>query len=175
MRKALFLDRDGVINQRLLDDYVRHPEQMHVLDDVLPIMLGARQRGYLLILISNQQGVGKGLMSMPDLDRVNAVMQDRLRAVGAELDAIYVCTDLDGTGSRRRKPQPGMLFEAIADHDLDPGQCWFLGDTLTDALAGRAASVHTALVGEHADTDADIVAPTLADIAAPLLVALDHR
>lgn len=175
MRKALFLDRDGVINQRLMDDYVRRPQQMHVLDDVLPIMLGARHRGYLLILISNQQGVGKGLMSMEDLDRVNAVMQQQLRAVGAELDAIYVCTDLDGAGSRRRKPQPGMLLEAIADYDLDPGQCWFLGDTLTDAQAGRAAAVFTALVGEHADTDADIVAPTLADIAAPLLAALDHR
>lgn len=174
MRKALFLDRDGVINQRLMGDYVRRPEQMHVLEDVIPIMLGARQRGYLLILITNQQGVGKGLMSMQDLDSVNAVAQEKLRTFGADLDAIYVCTDLADSGSRRRKPQPGMLLEAIADHDLDADQCWFLGDTITDAQAGRAAAVHTALVGEHDAADADIVAPTLADIAAPLLAALDQ-
>ncbi len=175
MRKALFLDRDGVINERLMGDYVRRPEQLHVLDDVIPILLGARQRGYLLVLISNQQGVGKGLMSMQDLDSVNAAAQQKLRTFGAELDAIYVCTDLAGSGSRRRKPEPGMLLEAIDDHDLDPAQCWFLGDTLTDAQAGRAAAVYTALVGEHDRADADIVAPSLAAITAPLLAALDHQ
>jgi D-glycero-D-manno-heptose 1,7-bisphosphate phosphatase len=57
-----------------------------------------------------------------------------------------------------------MLLEAIADHDLDAAQCWFLGDSLTDAQAGRAAGVRTALVGEFSADDADVVAPTLADL-----------
>ncbi|MBU3699021.1 MAG: HAD family hydrolase [Candidatus Kapabacteria bacterium] len=162
MKKALFLDRDGIINKRIIGGYVRSPLEFELLPDVVPILLSARQRGYLLILITNQQGVGKGLMTTSDLDVVHEFMQSELAAHGLRLDVIYVCTDLATSNSPRRKPAPGMLLEAIAENNLDAAQCWFLGDSLTDAQAGKAAGVRTALVGDFSAKDADIIAPTLA-------------
>lgn len=164
MTRALFLDRDGIINKRLVGAYVRTPDEFQLLEDVLPILSAARQLGFRLILITNQQGVGKGLMSREDLDNVHAAMQSQLATHHLHLDAIYECTDLASANSPRRKPAPGMLLEAIAHFKLEPQRCWFLGDSITDALAGRAAGVRTALVGEFNDADADIVAPTLSEM-----------
>ncbi|MEY3385324.1 MAG: hypothetical protein RIR53_135 [Bacteroidota bacterium] len=172
MKRALLLDRDGIINKRIVGGYVRTPREFELLADVVPILMMARQQGCELILITNQQGVGKGLMTPSDLDSVHEAMQSQLEEHGVRLDAIYVCTDLAASNSPRRKPAPGMLLEAIADHDLDAAQCWFLGDSLTDAQAGRAAGVRTVLVGEFSADDADVVAPTLADVYQPLLSAL---
>lgn len=172
MNRALFLDRDGIINERLVDAYVRSPKEFGLLDDVLPILRDARQLGYQLILITNQQGVGKGLMAASDLESVHEHMQSLLGKHHLELDVIYHCTDLAESGSPRRKPAPGMLLEAIVDHDLDAQRCWFLGDSLTDAQAGKAAGVRTALVGEFGSDDADIVTATLADMQARLRAAM---
>lgn len=168
MTRALFLDRDGIINKRLVGAYVRTPKEFQLLEDVLPILSAARQLGYRLILITNQQGVGKGLMDLADLDGVHATMQSQLADHHLQLDAIYECTDLDSDNSPRRKPAPGMLLEAITDFGLEPERCWFLGDSITDAQAGRAAGVRTALVGEFSDTDADVVAPTLIEMQSRL-------
>ncbi|MCX6139680.1 MAG: HAD-IIIA family hydrolase [Candidatus Kapabacteria bacterium] len=157
--KALFLDRDGVINQRIIDGYVRTPNEFIVVDEVIPLLRAARSLGYLLILVSNQQGVGKGLMTMDELDVVHLHMQEVLSEClgGRGLDEIYVCTDLASANSLRRKPAPGMLLEAIRNNDLLPHKCWFLGDSLTDVQAGRSAGVGTALVGPFPKGSADIV------------------
>ncbi len=172
MNRALFLDRDGIINQRLMGAYVRAPQEFHLLDDVLPILRNARQLGYRLILITNQQGVGKGLMSMADLESVHEHMQSLLGQHHLELDAIYQCTDLDSSASPRRKPAPGMLLEAIDEYDLDAHRCWFLGDSLTDAQAGKAAGIWTALVGDFGPDDADIVTATLTEMQTRLRTAM---
>lgn len=165
LRPALFLDRDGVINERLIDDYVRTPEQFVLLHDIVPILRAARAAGYLLILITNQQGVGKGLMTMADLDAIHRAMQQQLAlTAGTGLDAIHVCTDLASAGSPRRKPHPGMLFEAIAEHAIDGQRSWFLGDSITDAQAGRRAGIRTILVGDHPTSAADVVVPDLRDV-----------
>lgn len=164
-RPALFLDRDGVINRRLPDAYVRYPDEFELLPDVLPILAHARSCGMLLILITNQQGVGKGLMTNAELDLVHSHMQQQLiQHIGFALDAVYSCTDLATTSSPRRKPAPGMLLEAIAEHDIDAAASWFLGDSLTDAQAGRAAGVRTILVGPFQASDADVVVPDLASV-----------
>lgn len=164
-RPALFLDRDGVINERIVGGYVRTPSEFVLLADVLPILRAAHAAGRVLVLITNQQGVGKGLMSNEDLDLVHAHMQHLLRDhLGFELDAIYTCTSLAVANDPRRKPAPGMLLEAIQDLDLDPAASVFLGDSTSDAQAGRAAGVRTVLVGEHPQDAADVVVPTLADV-----------
>jgi len=159
--KALFLDRDGVINQRIVGGYVRTRSEFHIIGGVIPIMRMAHERGYLLIVISNQQGVGKGLMTLAELEDVHAYMQELLnRELGRGLDEIRVCTDLDSAKSPRRKPAPGMLLEAIAEYDIDPKCSWFLGDSITDAQAGMACGVNTALIGEFKSWEAQIVAPS---------------
>ena len=168
MTPALFLDRDGVINRRIIDGYVQTVDEFDLLPDILPILTTAKEHGYVLVLITNQQGVGKGLMTAADLDVVHGHMQNQLRRdIGFGLDAIYSCTSLASDNDPRRKPAPGMLLEAIDDLDLDPNRSWFLGDSVTDATAGRAAGVKTILVGEHPAAAADIVVPTLADVVLP--------
>lgn len=164
-RPALFLDRDGVINERIVGGYVRTPSEFVVLEDVLPILRKAHASGYVLVLITNQQGVGKGLMTQAELDLVHDHMQATLQhRLGFGVDAIYSCTSLASANDPRRKPAPGMLLEAMEDLDLDPASSVFLGDSLTDAQAGRAAGVRTILVGHHPDGSADQIAATLADV-----------
>ncbi|MCO6465946.1 MAG: HAD family hydrolase [Bradyrhizobiaceae bacterium] len=163
--KALFLDRDGIINKRLVDEYVRSPQEFEFIPDVLPIVAIAQDHGFLCILISNQQGVGKGLMTDVDLDAVTEHMQQTLESAGVRrLDAVYYCTDLASSNSPNRKPAPGMLLQAIDAYGIDAHSSWFLGDSITDAEAGKAAGVRTALVGEFAPGTADIVTSTLSEM-----------
>lgn len=158
MNKALFLDRDGVINIRRIGEYVRTPAEFILMEEILPLLHEAHQRGYKLIVISNQQGVGKGLMTMADLDMVHEHMQECLRVAGAPtIDAIYVCTDLDGMQSTHRKPAPGMLLDAMRDHDINATASWFVGDSISDAHAGVAAGVHTALIGSFESGAAELI------------------
>lgn len=171
MNRALFLDRDGIVNRRIVGGYVRTPDEFELLDDVIPLIRAGRRAGMLVILITNQQGVGKELMTDDELDDVHDHMQAMLAVrAGTMLDDIYVCTDLEGSGSLRRKPNPGMLLEAIADHDIDPGESWFVGDSTTDAQAGRGAGVRTLLVGAFPPDAADVVVATL-DTAAKKIFA----
>jgi D-glycero-D-manno-heptose 1,7-bisphosphate phosphatase len=164
MNKALFLDRDGVINTRLVGQYVRTPGEFELILDVVPILKLAKKRGYQLVLITNQQGIGKGLMSTRDLGLVHDHMQQSLQSAGAPaIDAIYWCSDLDGSGSTHRKPAPGMLLDAMRDHDIEASASWFVGDSRSDAQAGRAAGVKTLLLGEYGTEEADIIAPTHSD------------
>lgn len=169
MKTALFLDRDGVINRRLVGAYVRTPEEFELLEDIVPLLARAREQGRLLVLISNQQGVGKGLMTHRDLERVNDYMQTLLTdRLGFGMDALYTCTSLAGANDPRRKPAPGMLLEAIREHDIAPDRSWFIGDSVTDAQAGAAAGVPTILVGDHPADAATVVVPDLAS-ALPFL------
>lgn len=160
--KALFLDRDGIINVKVDGDYIKVPEEFVVIDEIFNVLKHAKKMGYLLIMVSNQQGVGKGLMTQNQLEDVNNFMQEQLRGrLGHALDELYVCTDLEGSGSQRRKPAPGMLIEAIENYALTPSSCWFLGDNLSDALAGRAAGVHTILIGDFPPTAATVVVASM--------------
>jgi len=169
MTRALFLDRDGIINERIVDGYVRTPKEFVLHAEVLPILRAAHDAGYLLVLITNQQGVGKGLMGQGDLDVVHGHMQVMLaEQLGYGLDAIYSCTDLSASGNTRRKPRPGMLLEAQADLFINLPASWFLGDSITDHEAGKAAGVRTILVGAFPADAADIVVPTLADVPVEL-------
>ncbi len=172
MTRALFLDRDGIINERIVDGYVRTPNEFVLHADVLPILRAAHDAGFLLVLITNQQGVGKGLMGQGDLDVVHGHMQVMLaEKLGYGLDAIYACTDLSASGSERRKPQPGMLLEAQADLSIDLPASWFLGDSITDHQAGKAAGVRTILVGSFPGASADVVVPMLTDVPVELFAA----
>lgn len=170
MSKALFLDRDGVINTRLVGAYVRTPAEFELVTDIVPLLVAAHKRGFKLILISNQQGVGKGLMTLQQLDSVHAYMQQCLRDAGSPpIDAIYVCTDLDGMQSTHRKPAPGMLLDAIREHHIEHSRSWFVGDSITDAQAGKAADVRTALIGSFDSQDADLVAASHSELVEQMI------
>ncbi len=174
LRAGLLLDRDGIINERIVDGYVLTPDQFRLKPDIVPIITLARERGMPVAVVTNQQGVGKGLMSASDLAAVHARMNDVMETQhSAALDGVYVCTSLHTENDPRRKPNPGMLIEALRDLHLDPKTTWFVGDSESDAEAGRRAGVRTMLVGPFPPHAADVVVTDLKDAHDTLEKILD--
>ncbi len=153
MRKAIFLDRDGVINKRLVGGYVKTPEEFELLPKVKEALKELKKKGYLIIIVSNQQGVGKGLMTEEDLENVNKYMLKLL----PEIDDVFYCTELEEDDPWCRKPRPGMLIEAIIKWRIDPYNSWMIGDSESDMIAGKAIGCKTIQITR------DKKSPTYAD------------
>jgi D-glycero-D-manno-heptose 1,7-bisphosphate phosphatase len=138
----VFLDRDGVINVYLPGDYVRKASQFKLIEGADQAIRQLNDAGVLVILISNQQGVGKGLMTMGDLKLVGDEM-DRLllTGAGAHLDRAYYCPHLKSDACECRKPKPGMLLQAACDYNLQLENTAFIGDSSSDMQAAYAAGV----------------------------------
>ncbi len=146
--KAIFFDRDGVVNYRMVKDYVKRTEEFNFIPDFFSFFLEAKRNGYYAFLITNQQGIGKGVMTEDDLALVHGLMQMTLQEkTGFCFDEIYYCTDLAEMKSLRRKPNPGMLLEAISKWNIDVERSWMIGDRRSDILAGTRAGVRTLLIG----------------------------
>ena len=140
--QSVFLDRDGVLNTHLPGAYVRNSKELAVVPGVAVAIRRLNDKGVPVVVVSNQQGVSKGLMTFDDLLAVQKELERRLSdEAGARIDAWYYCTDLASVGSHRRKPMPGMLYEAASDLKLDLSRSVFIGDSPTDIAAGIAAPV----------------------------------
>lgn len=139
---AVFLDRDGVLNPHIPGDYLYAADKLVVLPGVALAVRRLNDAGVPVIVISNQQGVGKGLMTMEDLLAIERRMGEALaHEAGAHLDHCYYSTELAAANSPRRKPGPGMLLEAAQDFSLTLAHTVFAGDSPTDIEAGHAARV----------------------------------
>jgi D-glycero-D-manno-heptose 1,7-bisphosphate phosphatase len=171
MNKAVFFDRDGVINERIKGGYVRNWDEFVLSPDLPSFLKQVKAKGYLAIIITNQRGVGKGLMSEKDLAGLHDKLQSTLVADhGLSFDDIYYCTDLSDD-STRRKPSPAMLLEAATKWDIDLSQSWMIGDSISDIVAGSKAGAQTAyLVTKHTEQipDRTVVLHSLTDLL-PLL------
>lgn len=160
--KAIFLDRDGTLNRMVYDethgllDSPRRPEQVTVIPGAADFMRKARERGYKLVVVTNQPGIAKGTLTLAELDEVNGRLAELLAAEGASWDALYYCPHHPkGEGGSNpayvrdcdcRKPKPGMLLRAAAEMDLDLQTSWLMGDGLNDVQAGNAAGCRTVLL-----------------------------
>ena len=165
LRPCVFFDRDGIVNQSPGPGYVERVADFHLLPDFPPALRAARRKGYAAVLITNQRGVGKGVMTQATLDAIHTFMKDELARHGLALDAVYACSELDRTHPRL-KPQPGMLLEAARDLGLDLARSWMVGDNEKDVQAGKAAGCRTILVREgHEPTVADFRLARMADLA----------
>ena len=174
--QAVFLDRDGVLNPHIPGGYLQNADALVVLPGVAGAVRRLNDAGLPVILISNQQGVGKGLMSLADLSAIEARMADALaHEAGAHLDRCYYSTELAAENSPRRKPGPGMLLEAAHDFRLTLADTVFAGDSPTDIAAGHAAGVGSAILllsgGTRAYAPGDFLpAPDLVLADLPALV-----
>jgi histidinol-phosphate phosphatase family protein len=126
---AFFFDRDGVVNVSPGAGYVLRWEDFHFSEGIVEALAWLRVKGFTLILVTNQQGVGKGLMTQAALDDIHARMQEELTKRGAQFDAIYACTCLKSEpGCLCHKPSPEMALRAAKEHDLDLTRSWLMGD-----------------------------------------------
>lgn len=141
---TLFLDRDGVINRRIPGAYVRRPAEFKFLPGVKGALAAFANLFSKIVIVTNQQGVGKGLMSEKDLNAVHAYLLHEVETHGGRLDAIYACTKLASENPHCRKPNPGMGEQAKADFPaIDFQRSIMVGDSLTDILFGQRLGMKT--------------------------------
>lgn len=142
-RPAAFIDRDGVLNARPPDAvrYVLRPDQLRVLPHAAEGLRTLRARGYALVMISNQRGVGTGAMTAADLEAVHERLVAELGRQGATLDRLEHCPHDSTDGCSCRKPRPGMILRARDALGLDLSRSLLIGDDPKDVEAGLAAGV----------------------------------
>jgi histidinol-phosphate phosphatase family protein len=144
---AIILDRDGVLNRKPpRARYVRSWEQWEWLPGALEALRLLRQARYRVIIVSNQAGIGRGVMTEADLQDIHSRMKGEVEQAGGRIDAIYHCPHDWDEGCECRKPKPGMLFQAQKDHHLDLSRIYFIGDDERDLVAAEAAECRSALV-----------------------------
>lgn len=139
-RPAIILDRDGVLNERAPKaQYIRRPGEFRFLPGALQAMRRLTDVGYRIIVVSNQAGIGRGVMSEQDLAAIHEKMTGEAREAGARIDAIYYCPHDWDAGCECRKPKPGMLHQAQREWHLDLTRTLFIGDDERDGQAAEAA------------------------------------
>jgi D-glycero-alpha-D-manno-heptose 1-phosphate guanylyltransferase len=143
---TLFLDRDGVINDEKLGEYILHWENFIFSKGVLDVFKKLSAVFGRIIIVTNQKGVGKGLMTQEVLDTIHLEMQREVEIVGGRIDKIYACTDLDDA-SIMRKPNHGMALQAKKDFPgIDFSKSIMIGNKPGDMRFGRAAGMFTVFV-----------------------------
>lgn len=146
IRQALFLDRDGVIN--IDHGYVHTPDKFEFIDGIFDLVRAANIRGYLVVVVTNQAGIGRGYYSEAQFHSLTNWMKNMFLANGAKIDAVYFSPyhPIHGNGHYRqvtdcRKPNPGMLLRAQTELKIDLKSSVMVGDNLTDIEAGKKAGV----------------------------------
>jgi histidinol-phosphate phosphatase family protein len=154
---ALFLDRDGVINQRLVGAYVRHPGEFAFLPGVREALTVLRPAFCRVVVATNQQGIGKGLMTEADLALVHAFMLAYLNEHAVLIDRVYHCPALAEANHPDRKPAPGMAHRAKADFpEIDLATSLMVGDAPSDMWFGQRAGMKTLFFGQEDDQGAPV-------------------
>ena len=174
--RAVFLDRDHTVIQD--PGYLSDPDAVKLLPGVERAIRSLAQAGYKVVVVTNQSGVARGLLSIETLEAIHTEMRRQLAAGGAHVDAIYTCpyhpdgkVEAYAIDSELRKPQPGMLLQAAKDLDIDLAESWMVGDSPRDIEAGQRAGCRTVRIrsgqtrppGETMDDDvqADFTVRTL--------------
>jgi D-glycero-D-manno-heptose 1,7-bisphosphate phosphatase len=162
---AVFLDRDGTLMRDV--DYCGSPGNVHVFEGAPAALRRLKGRGYKLVVITNQSGIGRGYFTE---NQYSAVESELGQQLGGVIDATYYCPHLPTANCKCRKPSAEMVVRAAGEHDLDLTHSFFVGDKPSDLECGRNAGVKTILVrtgyGENTDAArADFVADDLAKAA----------
>jgi D-glycero-D-manno-heptose 1,7-bisphosphate phosphatase len=168
VRRALFVDRDGTLNPDL--HYLREPERLDLFRGVGNALSLAHDHGLIVVCVTNQSGIERGLYTADDVDRIHARLNELLRPYRARIDAFYYCPHLPEHGCDCRKPGTRLFEDARRDWNIDFGSSAVIGDRDLDMKAGRRLGLLTALVprpaGEDGRVDGPILESDRADIVA---------
>lgn len=150
---TLFLDRDGVLNHEKDNDYVLNWDEFKFYEGIPEALASLNHRFKHIVIVTNQKGVGKGVMQLEDLQHIHDNMLSIIEKAGGRIDQIYFCSDLSDN-SPNRKPQPGMAFQAQHDFpDIDLSKSIMAGNRPNDMKFGRNAGMYTVyLATTHPDT-----------------------
>jgi len=145
--QTVFLDRDGVLNKKMAEGcYVTRREDLHLLDGVPEAIARLNRAGVRVIVVSNQRGVARGLMTAADVELIHAALQERLKPHGAHVDRFYFCPHGKGECTCR-KPLPGMFEQARVDFpEIEAAASVMIGDSLSDIEFGRRLGMKTVFI-----------------------------
>ena len=152
VRKAIFLDRDGVIN-RNLNNYVQSIESVHIIPRSLQAIANLAKSEYAVVIVTNQSAIGRGLMTKEIAQDINKFILGKIQSANGIIDGIYLCPHHPKAHCACRKPKPGMLVQAAAELNLDLENSWLIGDAITDIQAAIAAKVKPVMVGTGRGTE----------------------
>jgi len=156
MNKAIFLDRDGVINQKR-DDYVKDIDELKIFPFVANTIKKLHEMNFLVIIITNQSAINRGLLSHETLNKIHGIIQEYLKKNDTFIDAFYYCPHRPDENCNCRKPKSGLLLKAIQTFKINPNLSWMIGDSDSDINAGKSVGTHTAKIenGESLDIIVD--------------------
>ncbi len=138
---ALFIDRDGTIIKQIDGHYISSIEQIELIENIFPAILMLQNEGYLVIIVTNQAGINKGILSNEQVDEINQHIIQLLKKQGINISAVYVCPHKPEEQCKCRKPQPGLLLKAAKEHNIDLENSIIIGDTDKDTEAGLNAGL----------------------------------
>jgi D-glycero-D-manno-heptose 1,7-bisphosphate phosphatase len=171
MKRAAFLDRDGVINRKPPEGQsVTRWEEMQFLPGVPEAIVLLTGAGYEVFVVSNQRFVAEGLLTQDELESIHHRMCLELAHAGAIITKVYYCPHDMQPPCSCRKPAPGMLLTAAQTHELDIASSWMIGDSDIDVEAGTNAGCKTVRIVQR-----DAVGNSGADLSAPSLLAAVHQ
>jgi D-glycero-D-manno-heptose 1,7-bisphosphate phosphatase len=144
LKKAIFFDRDGT----LIEDkvYLNDPDAIVYLPDVFKSLERLRDAGYVFVIVTNQSGIPRGLVTVENLEEIHRRIAVKFRQHGIEFVGMYYAPYSVESNHEMRKPNAGMLLRAAAEHALDLQRSWMIGDRITDVEAGRRVGCRTVLL-----------------------------
>jgi D-glycero-D-manno-heptose 1,7-bisphosphate phosphatase len=165
-KRFVLVDRDGTLN--LEKNYLSDPDQLELISGAGAALKRLQEAGWGICVVSNQSGVARGHFDMKQLAKVHRRLEEMLTRFDVQLDGIYLCPHSPDDRCNCRKPLPGMVHQAVADHGFDPRQAWVIGDKEVDVGLGHALGAKSILVRTgygkryESETKADFIADDLA-------------
>ncbi len=145
LRKAVFLDRDGVINKERRD-YVKTINELEMIPDVGKAIKKLKGAGFLVVVVTNQSAVNRGLTNHDNINKIHSTIQNHLRKSNASLDGFYYCPHRPDENCECRKPKPGLILKASQELRIDLKSSWMVGDNDSDIEAAKSVGCKTVKV-----------------------------
>ena len=169
LRRAVFLDRDGVLNEDL--GYVGQPERFRIYPFAGEALGLLARKGFLLFIVTNQSGIERGYYTLEDTHRLHAILAEAVRPHGAEFEDIFISPYKESTLNDVRKPSPKFVLEAARAHGVDLASSYVMGDRASDLEMGRRAGCRVVLLRTGAGRETEREPGTRFDLAFDDLLA----
>lgn len=165
-RKAIIFDRDGTLIRDKI--YLNEPSEVEYLPGVFEALRDFRDKGFVFCVATNQSGVPRGLVDVQNLEKIHQRIRADFAREGVDFLSFHSAPFMTNTNHWMRKPNPGMILEALKWHNLDANQSWMMGDRLTDVMAGHRAGMRTVLL-KNTDEHLQISASTVGELRPDLV------
>lgn len=148
--KAIFFDRDGVINKER-KDYVKTTEELEIFSNIIEPIKKLKNLGFMIIVITNQSAINRGLITHKKVDEIHSAIQEYLEKFGTKIDRFYYCPHRPDENCECRKPKPGLFFKAAHEFQLNLQSSWMIGDNDTDTQAAITAGCRAIQINSNDD------------------------